>query len=101
MLLDSFCSSIKRLHNWPGGFGSTGDTHVFYVMPIGIHFIDQQRYHCPTCGQSFAWKSTLNKHMLTHSVGPLPRYRCDLCSKEYAAATQVQVNVAKQLSFVY
>jgi transposase-like protein len=61
----------------------------------GIHFIDQQRYRCPTCGQSFAWKSTLNKHMLTHSIGPLPRYRCDLCSKEYAAATQVQVNVTQ------
>jgi len=57
----------------------------------GIHFIDQQHYHCPTCGQYFAWKSTLNKHMHTHSEGPLPRYRCELCSKEYAAPAQVQV----------
>ncbi|PNF25653.1 hypothetical protein B7P43_G00634 [Cryptotermes secundus] len=66
-----------------------------FKQHLGIHFIDQQRYHCSACGQSFAWKSTLNKHMLTHSIGPLPRYRCNLCSKEYAAATQVQEHIKR------
>ncbi|KAJ9574270.1 hypothetical protein L9F63_026085, partial [Diploptera punctata] len=66
-----------------------------FKQHLGIHFIDQQRYRCPTCGQSFAWKSTLNKHMMNHSTGPLPRYGCDLCDKEYAAATQVLEHIKR------
>ncbi|PSN50582.1 Zinc finger protein 91 [Blattella germanica] len=66
-----------------------------FKQHLGIHFIEQQRYHCPNCGQTFAWKSTLNKHMMNHSTAPLPRYRCDLCSKEYSSATQVQEHIKR------
>nr|CAD7264700.1 unnamed protein product [Timema shepardi] len=55
------------------------------------HYVDQQKFICSVCGISFAWKSTMNKHMTTiHSDYPLPKLSCETCGKQYSTATQVQ-----------
>ncbi|KAG8231249.1 hypothetical protein J437_LFUL005923 [Ladona fulva] len=62
----------------------------------GIHFVDLQRYQCKLCGRSFAWKSTLNKHMTnSHQTGPTPKFSCGFCAKEYATSSQVQEHIKR------
>lgn len=56
-----------------------------YKQHIGIHFTDQQKFHCKDCGISFAWKSTLNKHIANNhnSDGP-QKFVCEICPKVYS-----------------
>lgn len=64
-----------------------------YKQHIGIHFTDQQKFHCKTCGISFAWKSTLNKHIANvHSPDGPQKFICDICPKVYSTLSQVKVS---------
>lgn len=65
-----------------------------YKQHIGIHFIDQQKFHCKDCGVSFAWKSTLNKHIANNhnSDGP-QKFVCEICPKVYSTLSQVNVSI--------
>nr|CAD7402483.1 unnamed protein product [Timema cristinae] len=63
---------------------------------VRTHYVDQQKFICSVCGISFAWKSTMNKHMTTiHSDYPLPKLSCETCGKQYSTATQVQDHVRR------
>lgn len=65
-----------------------------FKQHIGIHFTDQQKFHCKECGVSFAWKSTLNKHIAsTHSTNWPPKFVCDICPRVYSTLSQVNVSI--------
>ncbi|GLH01051.1 Krueppel homolog 1 [Gryllus bimaculatus] len=68
-----------------------------YKQHLGMHFVDQKNHKCPICGQLFAWKSTLNKHVSkVHAEGePPPRPPCELCGREYATLAQVQEHIRR------
>ncbi|XP_011154734.1 uncharacterized protein LOC105192357 isoform X2 [Harpegnathos saltator] len=67
-----------------------------YKQHIGIHFTDQQKFHCKECGVSFAWKSTLNKHIAsTHSSNWPPKFVCDICPRVYSTLSQVNEHVKR------
>ncbi|XP_014479689.1 PREDICTED: uncharacterized protein LOC106746987 [Dinoponera quadriceps] len=67
-----------------------------YKQHIGIHFADQQKFHCKECGVSFAWKSTLNKHMAsTHSSNWPPKFVCGVCPRAYSTLSQVNEHVKR------
>nr|CAD7425428.1 unnamed protein product [Timema monikensis] len=77
---DSGLSSLSNQQNYR-------QNNIF----IRTHYVDQQKFICSVCGISFAWKSTMNKHMTTiHSDYPLPKLSCETCGKQYSTATQVQ-----------
>lgn len=64
-----------------------------YKQHIGIHFTDQQQFHCKECGMSFAWKSTLNKHVANnHNSDRSQKFVCDICPKVYSSVSQVNVS---------
>jgi len=64
-----------------------------YKQHIGVHFTDQQKYHCKDCGASFAWKTTFNKHVANyHSLDGPQKFVCDLCPKTYNTISQVNVS---------
>lgn len=67
-----------------------------YKQHIGIHFTDQQKFHCKDCGMSFAWKSTLNKHITNNhsSIGP-QKFVCEICPKVYSTLSQVNEHVKR------
>lgn len=64
----------------------------------GTHSVDQQQFQCKQCGISFAWKSTLNKHIAGNHRpdGPL-KFVCEICPKVYS--TLSQVNVSKYFNY--
>lgn len=67
-----------------------------YKQHIGIHFTDQQKFHCKDCGMSFAWKSTLNKHVANnHSLDGPQKFVCEICPKVYSTLSQVNVSKVK------
>ncbi|XP_012539850.1 uncharacterized protein LOC105838664 isoform X2 [Monomorium pharaonis] len=67
-----------------------------YKQHIGIHFIDQQKFHCKDCGMSFAWKSTLNKHITNnHSSDGPQKFVCEICPKVYSTLSQVNEHVKR------
>lgn len=66
-----------------------------YKQHIGIHFADQQKFHCKDCGVSFAWKSTLNKHIANnHSSDGPQKFVCEICPKVYSTLSQVNVSLS-------
>lgn len=66
-----------------------------YKQHIGIHFTDQQKFHCKDCGMSFAWKSTLNKHIANnHSSDGPQKFVCEICPKVYSTLSQVNVSLS-------
>ncbi|XP_068087068.1 zinc finger protein 271 [Anabrus simplex] len=67
-----------------------------YKQHLGTHFIDQMNYCCPMCGQFYAWKSTLNKHILRmHTTTKPPQCHCEICHREYASAGLVQDHIKR------
>lgn len=73
----------------------TFSTAYNYKQHIGIHFTDQQKFHCKDCGVSFAWKSTLNKHIANnHSSDGPQKFICEICSKVYSTLSQVNVSLS-------
>lgn len=73
----------------------TFSTAYNYKQHIGIHFTDQQKFHCKDCGVSFAWKSTLNKHIANnHSSDGPQKFVCEICSKVYSTLSQVNVSLS-------
>ncbi|XP_071571538.1 uncharacterized protein [Temnothorax nylanderi] len=67
-----------------------------YKQHIGIHFTDQQKFHCKDCGVSFAWKSTLNKHITNnHSSDGPQKFVCEICPKVYSTLSQVNEHVKR------
>ncbi|KAL6257425.1 hypothetical protein P5V15_010997 [Pogonomyrmex californicus] len=67
-----------------------------YKQHIGIHFTDQQKFHCKDCGMSFAWKSTLNKHITNnHSSDGPQKFVCEICPKVYSTLSQVNEHVKR------
>ncbi|XP_032674295.1 uncharacterized protein LOC116845577 isoform X2 [Odontomachus brunneus] len=67
-----------------------------YKQHIGIHFTDQQKFHCKECGVSFAWKSTLNKHIAsTHNSNWPPKFVCNICPRVYSTLSQVNEHVKR------
>ncbi|XP_011707097.1 PREDICTED: zinc finger protein 484-like isoform X1 [Wasmannia auropunctata] len=67
-----------------------------YKQHIGIHFTDQQKFHCKDCGVSFAWKSTLNKHIANnHSSNGPQKFVCEICPKVYSTLSQVNEHVKR------
>lgn len=86
-----FCCSVCN---------KTFSTAYNYSQHIGIHFTDQQKFHCKDCGISFAWKSTLNKHILNnHSSDGPQKFICEICPKVYN--TLSQVNVSQSIHITY
>ncbi|XP_072757753.1 uncharacterized protein [Anoplolepis gracilipes] len=74
----------------------TFSTAYNYKQHIGIHFTDQQKFHCKDCGISFAWKSTLNKHIVNnHSLDGPQKFVCDICPKVYSTLSQVNEHVKR------
>lgn len=70
-------------------------TSYNYKQHIGIHFTDQQKFHCKDCGVSFAWKSTLNKHIANnHSSDGPQKFVCEICPKVYSTLSQVNVSLS-------
>lgn len=71
-----------------------------YKQHIGIHFTDQQKFHCKDCGMSFAWKSTLNKHIANnHSSDGPQKFVCEICPKVYSTLSQVNVSLSITIRF--
>lgn len=69
-----------------------------YKQHIGIHFTDQQKFHCKECGMSFAWKSTLNKHIASaHNSNWPPKFVCDICPRVYSTLSQVNVSIRRPM----
>ncbi|XP_025269532.1 zinc finger protein 91-like [Camponotus floridanus] len=82
-----FCCSVCN---------KTFSTAYNYSQHIGIHFTDQQKFHCKDCGISFAWKSTLNKHILNnHSSDGPQKFICEICPKVYSTLSQVNEHVKR------
>lgn len=69
-------------------------TSYNYKQHIGTHFADQQKFHCKDCKISFAWKSTLNKHIASnHRPDGPQKFACDICNKIYNTSSQVNVSI--------
>ncbi|XP_018404439.1 PREDICTED: uncharacterized protein LOC108781066 [Cyphomyrmex costatus] len=66
-----------------------------YKQHIGIHFTDQQKFHCKNCGVSFAWKSTLNKHIANNHTSDSQKFVCEICPKVYSTLSQVNDHVKR------
>ncbi|XP_066587147.1 zinc finger protein 91-like [Prorops nasuta] len=67
-----------------------------YKQHIGTHFMDHQRFKCKDCGISFAWKSTLNKHIANnHRPDGPQKFVCDICPKVYTTLSQVNEHVKR------
>ncbi|XP_046979398.1 zinc finger protein Xfin-like isoform X1 [Schistocerca americana] len=67
-----------------------------FKQHLGVHYMDFMKHSCPSCGQCFAWKSTLNKHILKmHSEAPQPKSSCEFCGREYPFAVQVQEHIKR------
>ena len=76
--------------------GKAFSTAYNYKQHIGTHFADQQKFHCKDCGMSFAWKSTLNKHIMNnHSLDAPQKFVCDICPKVYSTSSQVNEHVKR------
>ncbi|KYN31599.1 hypothetical protein ALC56_14097 [Trachymyrmex septentrionalis] len=74
----------------------TFSTTYNYKQHIGIHFTDQQKFHCKDCGVSFAWKSTLNKHIANNHTSDGPqKFVCEICPKVYSTLSQVNEHVKR------
>ncbi|XP_029159183.1 zinc finger protein 226-like [Nylanderia fulva] len=74
----------------------TFSTAYNYKQHMGIHFADQQKFHCKDCGMSFAWKSTLNKHIMNnHSLDGPQKFVCNICPKVYSTLSQVNEHVKR------
>ena len=62
----------------------------------GTHFSDHQQFQCKHCGVSFAWKSSLNKHMArNHQSDGLTKSLCSMCPKFYNTPSQLNVSTLK------
>lgn len=71
-------------------------TSYNYKQHIGTHFADQQKFHCKDCNMSFAWKSTLNKHIANnHRPDGPQKFACDICKKIYNTSSQVNEHVKR------
>ncbi|XP_043799577.1 zinc finger protein 724-like [Apis laboriosa] len=71
-------------------------TSYNYKQHIGTHFADQQKFHCKDCKISFAWKSTLNKHIANnHRPDGPQKFACDICNKIYNTSSQVNEHVKR------
>ncbi|XP_043517630.1 zinc finger protein 724-like isoform X4 [Frieseomelitta varia] len=71
-------------------------TSYNYKQHIGTHFADQQKFHCKDCKLSFAWKSTLNKHIANnHRPDGPQKFACDICNKIYNTSSQVNEHVKR------
>lgn len=71
-------------------------TSYNYKQHIGTHFADQQKFHCKDCNMSFAWKSTLNKHIANNHRPEGPqKFACDICNKIYNTSSQVNEHVKR------
>lgn len=67
-----------------------------FKQHLGVHYMELMKHTCPSCGQCFAWKSTLNKHILKkHSETPQPKCSCEFCGREYLFAGQVQEHIKR------
>lgn len=73
-------------------------TSYNYKQHIGTHFADQQKFHCKDCKISFAWKSTLNKHIANnHRPDGPQKFACDICNKIYNTSSQVNVSIFENI----
>ncbi|KAG6803022.1 zinc finger protein [Apis mellifera caucasica] len=60
------------------------------------HLSYQQKFHCKDCKISFAWKSTLNKHIANnHRPDGPQKFACDICNKIYNTSSQVNEHVKR------
>ncbi|XP_011340347.1 zinc finger protein 28 homolog isoform X2 [Ooceraea biroi] len=67
-----------------------------YKQHIGVHFTDQQKFHCKECGISFAWKTTFNKHIANnHSSDGPQKFVCEICPKVYSTLSQVNEHIKR------
>ncbi|XP_043266409.1 zinc finger protein 600-like [Venturia canescens] len=67
-----------------------------FKQHAGTHFFDQQKYRCEYCGVSFAWKSTLNKHLAgNHRPDGPQKFVCEICPKVYSTLSQVNEHVKR------
>lgn len=63
-----------------------------FKQHIGTHFSEQQNFKCKQCEMTFAWKSTLNKHITNcHSNEDKQTFVCDICPKVYSTLSQLNV----------
>ena len=72
----------------------TLSTKYNYTQHMGLHYKEHQRFHCKECSMSFAWKSTLNKHIMNnHRPNGRQTFTCSLCPKVYCNISLVKVSI--------
>lgn len=74
----------------------TLSTKYNYEQHMGLHYKEHQRFHCKECSLSFAWKSTLNKHIMNnHRPDGRQTFACNICPKVYYDIALVNVSIEK------
>ena len=62
---------------------------------MGIHDKSEQKHKCGFCGETFAWKSSLNRHIQrSHSESPSV-FKCDWCEKSYKVQSVLKDHVKR------
>jgi DNA-directed RNA polymerase subunit RPC12/RpoP len=57
---------------------------------LGMHSKEKRKHKCETCGETFAWKSTLNRHNeKVHSNRPKKLFPCEACDKVYLSQSML------------
>ncbi|XP_065346837.1 zinc finger protein 85-like [Cloeon dipterum] len=54
-----------------------------YKQHLATHNIELKKYVCKICNQVYAWKSSLNKHVLMNHTEKSSTYLCNLCPKSF------------------
>ena len=62
---------------------------------MGIHDKSEQKHKCGFCGETFAWKSSLNRHIQrSHSESPSV-FKCDWCDKSYKVQSVLKDHIKR------
>ena len=63
---------------------------------MGLHNKSDCKHTCDQCGETFAWKSSLNRHReKVHLKAEESEYSCDFCSKKYKVQSILKDHVKR------
>ena len=63
---------------------------------MGLHNKSDCKHNCEECGETFAWKSSLNRHKeKVHSATGQTEYSCDFCQKKYKVQSILKDHVKR------
>ena len=62
---------------------------------MGLHNEEDRKFYCSHCGESFAWKSSLNRHIERNHVNSGVEFGCSWCDKTYKVQSVLNDHVKR------